>query len=264
MRKFLSLSICLIVLLTLTSCSFFGKKEEKKAKPETSMAMEFVKKAKEGLKKLKEEKEKELKKENKEEEEKPVELNEKDFEAYLKTLDLAVKNMKEQNKELEKKMKDGKLGAMDLLSFSMNAFSNVFNPDAYMDKIAKTEEEREHYDRAFAEIIRLYTYVKDTPVDEFKKKNKKEAEKTQKELDELKKKIEEMKKENPEMAKKMEENFNIVDMEKITKMGNPVYQFSDNNLKLYSKYQKDICAKNNEIKEEINNMKKLFEKMRQN
>ena len=66
------------------------------------------------------------------------------------------------------------------------------------------------------------------------------------------------------MAKKMEENFNIVDMEKITKMGNPVYQFSDKNLKLYSKYQKDICAKNNEIKEEINNMKKLFEKMRKN
>ncbi len=46
-----------------------------------------------------------------------------------------------------------------------------------MDKIEKTEEEREHYDRAFAEIIRIYSYVKDTPVDECKQKNKKKENK---------------------------------------------------------------------------------------
>ena len=264
MRRILSLCISVAILLTLNSCSFFHKKEEKKAKPETSMAVEFVKKAKEGLKKLKEEKEKELKEGNKEGEEKPVELTDRDFEAYIETLDIALKNIQKQNKDLEEKIKDGNLSTMDLLSFSMNALTNVFNPDAYLDKIAKNEEEREHFEKAFGEIVRLYTYIKDTPVEEFKKKNKEQAEKTQKELEELKKKIEEMKKENPEMAKKMEENLSMVDMEKITRMGNPVYQFSDNNLKLYSKYQKDICAKNNEIKQEIKNMKKLFEKIRKN
>ncbi|BBB33460.1 hypothetical protein TTHT_2019 [Thermotomaculum hydrothermale] len=272
MKKVFAFTLGIILLLTITSCSFFGKKEEKKPQTQTSMAVEFAKKAKESLKILKKEKIKALgennvseEKEGKEgeKEAKAIELTDKDFEAYLKSMDFAVEKLKEQNKKIEEKLKDGSLSAMDILSFSMSAFADVFNPDAYLEKVAKTEEGKEHYEQAFREIVKLYTYIKDTPVDEFKKKNKEQAEQAQKDLDQLKEKIEELKKTNPEAAKKMEQ-LSIVDMKKITNMTNPLNMFSEHNIDLYGEYQKEICEKNDKLKKEINNLKNIFDEMRKN
>ena len=51
MKKIVASGLVIIVLSFLTSCSFFGKKEEKKEAPAASMAIEFAKKLKKSLKK---------------------------------------------------------------------------------------------------------------------------------------------------------------------------------------------------------------------
>ncbi len=263
MKKISAFFLGILIVATLTSCSFFGKKEEKREKPATSMAVEFVKKAKEKIKEIKKESLKEENKDGKKEEE-SITLTDKDFEAYLKSLDLAIEKMKEQNKKLNEKMKDGKLSAMDIISFSLNSLGTVFNPDAYLENIAKTEEEKNHYEYAFRKIIKMYSFIGDKDVDQFKKENEENAKEAEKNLKEMQEKIKEMKKKNPELAKKMEESMGIVDINSIENMANPVKTFSESELALYKKYQKDICAKNNALKEQLSNLKEIFENFKNN
>ncbi len=261
MKKALIAILSLIIVVSLTSCSFFGKKEEKKEKSEFSMAMEFAKKAKEKIKEIKEEKEKELKeaKEENVKEAENVTLTKEDFEAYLKSLDIAIKNLEEQNKKIEKKAKAGELSAMDILAFSLNSLATVFNPDEYLDKIAKNEEEREHYKKAFVKIVEMYTYIQDKPVEQYKEESRKNIENAKKDAEEMKKKIEELKKEHPEAAKQLENQIDFSAMEKAAEISNPLSIFSDSDFELYSKYQKEICAKNEKMKNEIKKLKTVFE-----
>ena len=261
MKKAALFLVSAIVLISLNSCSFFGEKKEKQAESKTSMAMEFVKQAKKAVKQLKEEKVEQIQKQTVEDAKngETLVLTDKDFQAYLTSLDYAIKKLAKQNKEIEAKIKAGKLSAMDILAYSMNSFATVFNPDEYMDKIAETEEEKAHYEKAFGRIIQLFTYIQDKPVEEFKKENEESQKASQQEMEALKKKIEEIKKENPEAAKQMEEQFDFDALEKANKAMNPLNYFTENDFKLYSKYQKEICAKNNELKEEIQKLKKIFE-----
>ncbi len=261
MKKISAFFLGILIVATLTSCSFFGKKEEKKEKPATSMAVEFVKQAKEKIKEIKKEK---LKEENKEGEEESITLTDKDFEAYLKSLDLAIEKMKEQNIKLKEKAKNGKLSAMDILSFSINSLGTVFNPDAYLEKIAKTEEEKEHYEYAFRKIVQMYSFIGEKDVDQFKKENEENAKEAEKHLKEMQEKIKEIKKKNPELAKEMEDNLSIADLKAIENMANPIKTFSESELALYKKYQKDICAKNNALKEQLSNLKEIFENFKNN
>ncbi len=262
MKKISAFFLGILIVATLTSCSFFGKKEEKKEKPATSMAVEFVKKAKEKIKEIKKEN---LKEENKAgEKEESITLTDKDFDAYLKSLDLAIEKMEEQNKKLKEKMKDGKLSAMDILSFSLNSLGTVFNPDAYLENIAKTEEEKEHYEYAFRKIVQMYSFIGEKDVDQFKKENEENAKEAEKHLKEMQEKIKEIKKKNPELAKEMEDNMSIADLKAIENMANPVKTFSESELALYKKYQKDICAKNNALKEQLKNLRDIFENFKNN
>lgn len=264
MKKALTLVVSLTIVLSLTSCSFFGKKEEKKEKQAVSMAMEFAKKAKEKMKELKEEQEKEAKNENTENGEKNenIALTEKDFDAYLKSLDLALANLEKENQKIEEKAKKGDLSAMDILAFSMNSLATVFNPDEYLDKIAQTDKEKEHYKKAFVKIVEMYTYIKDKPVEQYKEETKKNIENAKEEAKKTKEEIEKLKKEHPEAAKQLEEQIDFNAMEKMAEVNNPLSVFSDSDFELYSKYQKEICAKNEKLKNEIKKLKTVFERLK--
>ncbi len=261
MKKAALFFVSVFLLTTMNSCSFFGSKSENKSESKTSMAMEFVKQVKKTVEKLKKEKTEQMENKLKEDTEKgeSVVLSDKDFEAYLTSLDYAIEKLEKQNKEIEAKINAGELGAMDILAYSMSSFATVFNPDEYTDKIAKTEEEKEHYEKAFGKIVQLYSYIGDKPVEEFVKENESNLKESKKNIEELKKKIEQLKKENPEAAKQLEGQLDFEQMAKTNEEINPINFFTKEDFEIYSKYQNKVCERNEKLKEQIRFLKKIFE-----
>jgi len=256
MKQIKTITVITILIFSV-SCGFFSNGDKGNKQSILEIGKKLVKEAKKQQKKYKSDMDVEMSAGNEEKVEKvdakKIKLNDKHFEVALKNLDASIDNLKQLEKDIDEKTKDGEISAFEAFALIGKVASlGTGYSSEYIDKNFKGQE-REEMKAAFSKIMTMYAIdaggIKDNK-DLFSKENMEE-------LMKLKEKMANMdgasKEEKEKAMKEMDAMENqMKTMEGYTK--NPLKDYSEEDVKMLKKFKPEIDKK-------VKTIKSLFEKM---
>lgn len=254
--KYLKTIAVLTVFLLSTSCGFFGKGD--KDKPSLmDIGKQLAKQVKKQQKKNNEKMDIEFEQTKGEEgdvqkfDAKTIELKEEHFDVSIKNLDSAIDNLKNLNKDIEEKTKDGNFSAFDAFALvgKMSGFATGYSTE-YIDKNFEGSE-RNEMKAAFSKIMGMYMIDSTITNGEQTKTTTNE-----KDFDKMKEQIANMNgtdEEKEQASKSLEEMENqIKTMQEYTK--NPLKDYKKEDVEKFKKFKPEITEK-------VKTLKAILKKM---